>query len=120
MPRAKITTPSGATIVIEGSTEEVAQLVGKIEGTHGGSESSRRASGDRKSQRTKETLSGHIMTLIDKGFFKEPKDLAAVRLRLGEMGHVYPLTTLSPAMLRRVRSRDLRRLKQGNRWFYTG
>jgi len=120
MPRAKIITPTGATIVIEGSTKEVAELVGKIEGIPRGFESSQRASGGKKQQRAKDSLTGLIASLIDGGFFKKPKDLAAVKLRLDEMGHVYPVTTLSPSMLRRVRSRDLRRLKQDNRWFYTG
>lgn len=117
MAKAKITKPSGTTILIEGSATEVADLVEKIEGTDG---MNKHQSKSKRLQRTKETLPSLIMALIARGFFKEPKDLSAVKSRLDEMGHVYPVTTLSPALLRRVQSRDLRRLKQENRWFYTG
>jgi hypothetical protein len=61
-----------------------------------------------------------ITNLIDGGFFKKPKDLAAVKGALEELGHHYPVTTLSGAMLRQVRKRNLRRLKQDKRWLYTG
>ncbi|HZT36051.1 MAG TPA: hypothetical protein VFA15_09030 [Nitrososphaera sp.] len=118
MPKAKVTTSTGATILIEGSTEEVAALVALIEG-HTASPGSLPA-GSKKAQGVNTSLSALISTLVEAGFFKQPKDLAAVKARLDEMGHVYPVTTLSPAMLRSVRSRTLRRLKQGGRWFYTG
>ncbi len=61
-----------------------------------------------------------IANLIDGGFFKKPKDLAAVKGALEELGHHYPVTTLSGAMLRQVRKRNIRRLKQDKRWMYTG
>src|SRR5437667_328199 len=61
-----------------------------------------------------------VDSLIDGGFFKTPRDLAAVRAALAQMGHHYPITTLSGAMLRKVRRRELRRLKQDKRWVYTG
>jgi hypothetical protein len=62
-----------------------------------------------------------LANLIDGGFFrKKPKDLSSVRTALEELGHHYPLTTLSGAMLRQVRRRNLRRLKQDKKWMYTG
>jgi hypothetical protein len=43
-----------------------------------------------------------------------------VKAALEEMGHHYPVTTLSGAMLRQVRKHNLRRVKQDKRWVYTG
>ena len=60
-----------------------------------------------------------IASLIDGGFIKTPKDLAAIKLALEEMGQHYPVTTLSPTMLRQVRKRRMRRLKKADRWVYT-
>ena len=61
-----------------------------------------------------------VQQLIESGLFKQPKDLGAVKAALEEMGHHYPVTTLSGAMLRQVRKRNLRRLKEDKRWVYTG
>jgi hypothetical protein len=61
-----------------------------------------------------------ISSLIDGGFFRKPKDLAAAKIALEEMGHFFPVTTLSPVLLRLVRKRQLRRIKDQKRWFYTG
>ena len=36
-----------------------------------------------------------------------------MKAALEEMGHHYPVTTLSPTLLRQVRKRNLRRLKHG-------
>ena len=59
-----------------------------------------------------------IAEFIDVGFFGTPKELGAVRLALEEKGHFYPVTTLSPIMLRLVRRKDLRRVKDQKRWSY--
>jgi hypothetical protein len=63
-----------------------------------------------------------IQGLTDKGFFRTPRGLSDIRDRLREMGHLYPLTTLSSAMLIQVRRRALRRTKDAkadNRWKYS-
>jgi hypothetical protein len=123
MTKARLTTKSGTSIVIEGSADEVAALVKQIEpgaGTSkpGGSKVVGR-SGRRGQPRP--TPINLISSLIDGGFFrKKPKDLGAVKLALEEIGHFYPVTTLSPALLRLVRKRQLRRLKDKKRWLYTG
>ena len=120
MATARITKPSGTTVVIEGSPDEVADLVKKIEGGSSLAGVQARADVRGKLKKGKPALSDLLAGLIVGGFFKEPKGLSAVQKRLAEMGHVYPVTTLSPALLRRVRSLELRRLKQRNRWYYTG
>ena len=123
MAKARLTTKAGTSIVIEGSAAEVAALVKQIEPEAGASKppSSARAGNRPRREQPKATPLNLISSLIDGGFFrKKPKDLAAVRGALAEMGHVYPVTTLSPTLLRLVRSRQLRRLKEKKRWLYTG
>jgi hypothetical protein len=119
MAKAHIKRPNGTSIVIEGTPQEVAELIGKIEG---GTHSIRKAqkSSEKRGNRARVTLSDLLMLLMDDGFFKKPKELAAVKAALAERGHVYPVTTISPALLRLVQRRYLRRIKQDKRWFYTG
>ena len=123
LAKARLTTKSGTSITIEGSAAEVAELVKQIEPETGASkpQSSTGARSRRRREQPKATPINLISSLIDGGFFrKKPKDLAAVKGALAEMGHVYPVTTLSPTLLRLVRSRQLRRLKEKKRWLYTG
>ncbi len=110
MPTASITMPSGATIVIEGTQAEVADLVAKFEATdvHQGKPEVRALRGSTSSRTGPFEL---IVGLIEKGFFKTPRELGAVRAGLEELGHFYPVTTLSPVMLRLVRRKFLRRIK---------
>jgi hypothetical protein len=80
----------------------------------------KRALSSAANARFKPTIGNLIAELIDGGFFKKPKELSAIRNALQEHGHHYPLTTLSPVMLRLVRRRELRRLKDKKRWVYVG
>jgi hypothetical protein len=120
MAKARITRPGGTTVVIEGSPDEVAELVKRIEGGSSLANAQEQLDVRGKPKKGKPTLPDYLADLIETGFFKEPKDLSAVQKRLAEMGHVYPVTTLSPTLLRRVRGRELRRLKQNGKWYYTG
>jgi hypothetical protein len=123
MAKAHITTEQGTKITVEGTPEEVSALV-----KHLGYTGKQPTSGDNKrglgrlsrSAGQKSTPVNLISNLIDGGFFKKPKDLAAVKVALEEVGHVYPVTTLSPVLLRLVRKRQLRRLKEKKKWVYTG
>ena len=119
MPKATWITQDGSTVTIEGAEDEVAALLERLGG--------RRAvaaepSGPAKprSGRQKSNPMTLISELMDEGFFREPKELGAVRLALKERGHFYPVTTLSPLMLRLVRRKELRRIKEKNRWTYVG
>jgi len=122
MAKAQLTTKTGTVVVIEGTPDEVAALVRKIEGeppSHmPASSGGKKAAPSAKPP--KATPVNLISSLIDGGFFRKPKDLASVKVALQEMGHFYPVTTLSPALLRFVRRRQLRRLQEDNRWMYTG
>jgi len=115
MAKAHLTTKTGTKISIEGTADEVAALVAKFES---GSE-------DRIKPRPSKTnnkagLGSLIGELIDGGFFKKLKELSAIKLALEEQGHFYPVTTLSPVLLRLIRKRSLRRIKDNKRWQYVG
>jgi len=122
MAKAHIISESGTKITIEGTTEEVAALTRQLAepGPAGGTRSVKPSRGAKRPRRQKPTPSNLVASLIDGGFFRKPKDLGAVKVALQEMGHFFPVTTLSPVMLRLVRRRELRRLKDKKRWLYTG
>lgn len=119
MAKAHIKRPDGTSIMIEGTPQEVTELVSKLEG---GVPSKGKTANlpEKRGNRARITLSDSLLILMDEGFFKKPKELGAVKAALAERGHVYPVTTLSPALLRLVQRRYLRRIKQDSRWFYTG
>jgi hypothetical protein len=124
MAKAQITTKDGAKIVVEGTPEEVASLISRLEGEASASQTKRRtlpsepkAKGKAKAK-AKATPTNLIADLIDGGFFKKPKELSAIKIVLEEQGHYYPVTTLSPVVLRLVRKRQLRRIKEQKRWLY--
>jgi hypothetical protein len=116
MPKATITTVSGAKVAIEGTQEDVAVLLARFEAGERGTQSSVRP----REQQQKPTPMGLLSEMIALGFFSVPKELGAVRVALQEQGHFYPVTTLSPLMLRLVRRKELRRIKDKKRWTYVG
>lgn len=118
MPKAHILTKDGTKIIIEGSSQEVAALVSQLKiGIQVVKKITTRKTEKYKS-RPKATPVNLIAELIDGSFFKKPKELSAVKLALEEQGHYYPVTSLSPALLRLVRRRFLRRIKDKKRWLY--
>lgn len=118
MAKAHITTKSGASITIEGTKEEVAGLIEQFGG--GVANSQGRSRKRRTATKEKSGPVNLVSELIDGGFFKKPKELGSIKLALEEQGHYYPVTTLSPILLRLVRKRELRRIKDKKRWLYVG
>ena len=115
MAKAQISFPDGTTVKLVGTPDEISAVVNRGRG-----QEAKRRGGKGKAPSQRVQLVDLIANLIDGSFFKKPKDLAAVKAALEEMGHHYPVTTLSGAMLRQVRRRNLRRLKRDRRWMYTG
>jgi hypothetical protein len=121
MAKATLVTKDGLKITVEGTPDEVVSLVRKLEGD--GGTLGKKAAARARTKRATMTKSGPadlIAELIDGGFFKTPQGLGAIRLALQEQGHYYPLTTLSPLLLRFVRNRRIRRIKDKKRWQYVG
>lgn len=115
MAKAHITTALGVNIRLEGTPEEISAVLLKLDQ---GSASVKAKRGTKKSRLGRVLLGDLIGSLTDGGFFKKPRDLASIKSALAEMGHHYPVTTLSPVMLRQVRRRNLRRLREQKRWAY--
>jgi len=114
MAKAQITTESGTKVTIEGDPEEVAILIKRFD---------KAASMASVPVRTSRSIGragpqDRILALLAAGFFKMPQGLGAIRSALEQQGHFYPVTTLSPVLLRLVRSRNLRRIKENNVWSY--
>lgn len=112
MAKATMTLEGGATVMIEGSQEEVAALLARFQGRP------QPQAGGVPARKSKLGPMNLLHELIAGGFFREPKELGAVKAALAEKGHFYPVTSLSPLMVRLVRRRELRRLKEKNRWMY--
>lgn len=118
MPKAVLSMESGATVVIEGSQEEVASIIARLGGRCSQDGKIQLGRGKATTSKPRSTLGHLLLELIEEGFFGEPKELGQVAAALSERGHFYPVTTLSPAMLRLVRKKKLRRMKEKGRWAY--
>ena len=119
MAKAQVTTKAGTLVTIEGTTEEVANLIGLFDGaTVTGKSKSPVAKQRKQSTKTKDGLAGQLGNLIGEGFFKKPKEFGAIKAALEQQGHYYARTTLAPQLLRSVRRRELRRLKEKKHWVY--
>jgi hypothetical protein len=114
MAKAKITTKNGLVMQVDGTPAEISAVLQDLQRRE------EKAAPKRKSGTpVPVSLPDLIGSLVDGGFFKTPRDLAAVRGALREMGHIYPVTSLSGAMLGQVRRRTLRRIRKEKRWVYT-
>lgn len=118
--KAKITLPGGTEVIIEGASTEVADVVRQLGFKSERTAKETRSGGQKrtKDKKIKTSPTDLILSLADGGFFKSPKDLAAIKEGLAEIGHIYPVQTLSSIVFKMVRRRYLRRVKQGGRWVY--
>lgn len=117
MAKAHIKTPDGITVEIQGTPAEISTFVDELKRKLK-IERGTRLRGAASSGRPR--LVDLIASLIDSGFFKKPKSLGSIKAALEEMGHHYPVTSLSAVMLRQVRRRALRRIREKKLWLYVG
>ena len=118
MAKAHISLDNGTKVTVEGTPAEVAALIAQF-----GSGATPAKHAKQSMPRKSTAKSGPVnllSELIDGGFFKKPKELGAIKTALEEQGHFYPVTTLSPALLRLVRKKQIRRIKDKKRWLYVG
>lgn len=124
MAKAHLTTKAGTKVTIEGSEAEIASLIAKIDGNQpvppkeSATATKRQKHKEVSRSSSRPTPVTLIAELIDGDFFKKPRELGAIKLALAEQGHFYPVTTLSPVMLRLVRKKEIRRIKEKKRWLY--
>ena len=120
MVKAHIKTKSGMTISIEGTQEEVKDILGLVKDREEplAKKSTARTSKIKTTQ-TKFTATDAILRLKEEeGLFNKPRTLLDIKRALEERGLHYPITTLSGIMLNQVRKRNFRRLKDNKNWVY--
>lgn len=118
MVKANVKTADGTKITVEGTLEEISKIINlyrenKIV-TH--QKESKKFTKQKASSRP--TLTDKARELIEEGFFDKPKGLANIKQGLEEQGYFVPITTLSPIVLNLVKRKELRRIKQQNKWAY--
>lgn len=124
MAKATITNDKGLKIVVEGSKEEVQEIIGQMGGGARHSKGAAGASGkparkpSSKAGKRLPSATDAILELNEEGFFDKPKGLADIKQKLADQGMIYPVTTLSGVVLPLVRRRQLGRVKQDGRWSY--
>jgi hypothetical protein len=115
MAKAHIETPDGVSVKLEGTPAEIAAVLEEVKGKRtprGG------AKPKAKAKPAKITIPSLVEELRNEGFFKKTKSLGDIRRRLGELGHNYPVTTLSGAMQTEAKARRLRRFKEHGKYVY--
>lgn len=113
--KAHIKTPEGIEVQLDGTPSELAAVLKDIKVKSQGTQPK---ADTHKGKTVKNNLPGLIGSLKEEGFFKKPHTLSEIRMKLKDLGHNYPRTSLSAAMQRQTRSRNLRRFKQHKVYVY--
>ncbi len=121
MAKATIKSKTGAVITVEGSHDEVSNILAVFERTAAvGHVKKVIARGDavKREQKKRSAASDLIVELKEDGFFDKPKGLGDISRGLEEKGYIYPVTTLSGVVLGLVQKKLLGRKKLERRWVY--
>jgi hypothetical protein len=116
MANAKINMPGGVSVEVDGTPAEVAAVLEKLQAAQKNDATPRMKAPTASTSRGE--IPGLILQLKSEEFFKTPRGLSDVRDKLAEIGHHYPVTTLSGAMQSQARGRNLRRFKQNGKYVY--
>lgn len=127
MTSATLTLPNGTKVTVEGDPAEIEAMLRSFGAT--GVESVRDAiaraesappptRGRRGTAREPVGPTGHIRNLKIEGFFREKRSLSEIKKKLEEMGHIYASHDVSPRLVRLVRERELRRVRDAGIWKY--
>lgn len=126
MAKATLTLSDGTTVLIEGSPEEIARIM-SLHSTNFQTQSSKHPSTTRAkkskstSKKSSQSTTGpkpRIIELKSLGFFDEKRSIVDIQKKLEEQGYIYAQTSLSPALYRLTRHKDLRRVKDAKVWLY--
>ena len=121
MAKATIKSKTGATIIIEGTKEEIAKILGDFERTavigYMREEMSKRKIKKRE-EKKRMAASDLIVELKEDGYFDKPKTLREIAQALESQGYLYPTTTLSGVVLGLVKKKLLGRKKVDRKWVY--
>ena len=118
MAKANLVLPNGAKVKIEGSAEEVASVLAKLSHPPGTEHKKKKKGGAAQAALRRKGPTGYIADLAEEGFFKTKRTLSEVQKKLEEKGHIYAQTSLSPPLIRLVRKKALRRIREKKSWVY--
>lgn len=119
MAKARIVTPDGAKVDIDGTPAEIAALLKTLKvGTAAAATSAAKLATSPRKKTTRPTLPGLIAELIDAKFFAKPKGIAEIRMQLADLGHHYPVTSMSGPLQDLAKERRLRRFKKDGKYVY--
>lgn len=121
MAKATIKSKTGAVITIEGSENEVSNILSVFERTAALGYTKQVITKNqalKKEQKKRLAASDLVIGLQEDGFFEKPKGLGEISQALEEKGFLYPVTTLSGVVLGLVQKKLLRRKKAEGRWVY--
>lgn len=114
MAIARISLPGGINVEVDGTPAEVTAVLDGVKAKNSfQSQHKSVPSGQGRGE-----IPGLIEVLKAEQFFKTPRGLADIQKKLAELGHHYPVTTLSGAMQAQCKSRNLRRFKQNGKYVY--
>ena len=117
MAKAKITTSSGTVITIDGTASEVKEIITVVKQKEDSPLKKVMSKKQREEKKTN-TATDVILSFRESGYFNKPKKLLEIKKALEEQGMIYPVTTLSPILLKLVRKRLLGRIKEDKKWCY--
>jgi len=121
MAKATIKSKTGATIIIEGTKEEVAKILSDFERTaaigYAKKEISKKKIRKRE-EKKRITASDLIVELKEEGYFDQPRSLTEIAQILESQGYLYPTTTLSGVILGLVKKKLFGRKKVDGKWVY--
>jgi hypothetical protein len=118
MAKAIYTSSSGAKVAVEGSPEEVAELLQKLGAATQKGPITPRSHASAPTRRVRRGVVGHVLGLREVGFFRAPKSLNEVAEALQKDGHLVPTPAVAVVLLRLVRDKELQRTKEGGAWKY--
>jgi hypothetical protein len=126
MAKANLVLPNGTKVNIQGSPDEVANLLAKFSGSRLASRATTKSlhkntSGRSRSGNQRPKRKGPqrlIVDLIEENYFKARRTIGEIQRKLEEKGHIYALYALSTPLLRLTRSKALRRIKDKSGWVY--
>lgn len=131
MGELEIRLPSGGSALIKGTPAEIAEVLRlaglsptrvatpKVAGRSRGRKTEGHSGVSGPTRARKAGPRGVVEDLLAEGFFKSRRSLSDVRDELRRGGHMYKATDLSPAMIRLVRDKQLKRVRgEEGRWAY--
>ena len=119
MAKANIVLPNGTKVDIEGTTDEIREILNTLGKTKQDQEVEPSPPAAEVPRGKKSFgLTGLITELKSNGFFKQKRSLKEIQERLESEGYIYPTTSIQPILLNLLKSRVIGRVKEDGAWKY--